>query len=219
MAYRYTYITLTLVLCLFNLQAQDIMILSYRGTAAVTPIEINQKVANTSDDGTSTWGDELNTEVVNYLGTETGPNNMRTGVRFSLDIPKNVTITTCEITWTTGNANDCTSGDLIRFQVYDVASGAAFADAHTHDLSEHETVSDHYVDIAAQTGTWTTRTYTGLQSLLQHLVNRADWAPNNYASFYITPSGTWTTDHWMYILDLSASPTDVEKIAIKVIYH
>jgi hypothetical protein len=144
---------------------------------------------------------------------------MRTGVRFSLDIPKNVTITTCEITWTTGNANDCTSGDLIRFQVYDVASGAAFADAHTHDLSEHETVSDHYVDIAAQTGTWTTRTYTGLQSLLQHLVNRADWAPNNYASFYITPSGTWTTDHWMYILDLSASPTDVEKIAIKVIYH
>jgi hypothetical protein len=126
--------------------------------------------------------DEPHEFVSNDGDAETG------AMEFQLTIPPNSTITNAFFTITAGAFQSHSATGAMQINVYDVGNATAFTNGFNGDLLNHQTPWATTVSWP-ETGSWTNgQTYNSsdITTLVQHIVNKVDYASGNYIGFAIT---------------------------------
>jgi hypothetical protein len=178
-------------------------------------------IAADTDD--ATWvggGDPATVEMLSEAGStfsevEVGNDgdHARAGFRFALPIPKNATIISAKLTLvrTEGSA---VATDTMLVQVYDTSHATPFDPTHVHPPQAH---NDGGV-LGSFVGGWLCgaagmpTTSPELSTLVQPIVNRADWASGDYLGFVVDPENM--AFDWATYIDYASVPSSAAQLTV-----
>jgi hypothetical protein len=208
-----------------NTLSESIAITVQKGARTTLIVPIRQS----SDDAEQTIGSgsvDLNSTDLE-LANEGGTSPQEVGMRFqSINIPRNATITNAYIQFTT----DETDANPIALTIYgeDKANPLTFSSV-TNNISSRVKTN---ISVPWSPAAWTTRGDTGiaqrtpnLNTLIQKIVNRVDWVPNNAMVLLVNGASKRTAASYDYSaaaapvlhITYTTAPTGVEVSAFQAL--
>ncbi len=122
-----------------------------------------------------------------YLFVSNDSDEESAGMQFQIDVPQNATIQNAFLTVTAGSFQSPSATGGMGIQIYDVGNTTAFQNGFLGDLINHHPRYGTSIMWSDPT-TWTNgsiKSSPNINALVQHIVNRTDYAQNNFIGFVI----------------------------------
>ncbi|MEY4934042.1 MAG: hypothetical protein RIS64_401 [Bacteroidota bacterium] len=206
--------------------SESITITVQNGVRTTIVVPVNRSSDDAEQNISSGSVDLTSTDL--ELANEGGTTPQEVGMRFNtINIPKNAAITNAYIQFTT----DETDSNPVALTIYgeDKANPTTFISTNLNISSRMKTSLSVPWSPAAWTVTGeaaTAQRTPNLSNLVQHLVNRADWVPNNSMVFLINGASKRTASSYDYaaasapVLHITYNPTvsGVETATFSTLY-